>query len=188
MGINLPMPHHSSCVCDRCMSLVDSQQEIQKTDQIITPRDHIAIDSAETARRIIEIYKEQCGYSVSAINKIDGFTGEITFILDLKEAEEQMKLYKQEDDRCAIPPPGLQKKLDPIPYVSEDEGNTPGEDAILDECTTGRQYRITNTHFKSHIYDVEVVKLDTMEIVDSSIVDSPGTAELEFKRYVEMYQ
>lgn len=57
------------------------------------PDESRLIKSYETDRETIEIHEELYGYSTSAISKIDGFTGETTFVLDLKEAEEVASEY-----------------------------------------------------------------------------------------------
>jgi hypothetical protein len=79
------------------------------------------VNSIETTRRIIEIRKEQYGYSTSATSRDTSPPSEITYCLDLKEAEEELKRYVREDEPRAIPPPAMQKKLESIDDEPDDE-------------------------------------------------------------------
>ena len=70
----------------RCVLECDTREE----------KDSIVIASFETVRQIIEIRKEEYGYSTSAICKIDNFTGKTIFSTNLEEAEEELKRYTLE--------------------------------------------------------------------------------------------
>lgn len=184
--------HWLECKCRDC---VDGGRDVDhctcpKCD--IAPErgipESIAIVSIKTIRRVIEIHKESYGYSTTAISLTDNAISETTFCLDQKEAEEEMMRYMREDEPRAIPPPELQKKLEPIEYKSEDEGDMPDIDAIVDEHIVGGQYRITNIHHGHHLYTVNVVRLVDMLEVDGSFVQSPGQADDEFLRYINKYR
>ncbi len=190
---NTKRTHGDNCACSFCDYLFHSPPigdgTVKEVKDFPMPKClDIVIASVETTWRVIEIRKESYGYSTSAISKFDGFTGETTFSLDLKEAEEELKRYKREDESRMIPPPEFQKKLDPIEYESEDEGDMPDIEDTVEDVRDTLLYRITRIHHGHHLYTVNVIRLSDSHEVESHFVDSPGTATLVVQDCVTKYQ
>ncbi len=92
-----------TCTCETCdpgqiaMRMLDDDPVTNTEDSAVKdpqlPPESRVVSYDLTTRETIEICEELYGFSVTSILRSDGFTGSITFVLDMKEAEEVATAY-----------------------------------------------------------------------------------------------
>lgn len=168
-----PAMGFTTCTCSKCdpEGLVQFSTGIETKKPLNPTYTEICILKAETSRRAIEIFEDSSGYiNVSALDKLDMFTGEIVWVLDMKEAREEVTRFRSEDISSAVE----NGESDDEEFISPIPTGTVWYD--------GTSFSVVVTHEGSGIYTIE--RLYQGELIEDAFCDSPGTAALIRDRYI----